>query len=72
MKIYYGATYEGSQMRVIFTTITGEMSDGTKVYTEVEQTEDGAIKQKNGEPILILDNQYSRHLKYGAQIFVRL
>lgn len=72
MKIYYGATYEGDQIRTIFATITGQMVDGTMVYTEIEQTEDGAIVQENGEPKLILDNQYTRHLKHGMQTFERL
>ena len=72
MKIYYGATYEDHHMRTIFATITGQMADGTMVYTEIEQTDEGAIVTENGEPKLILDKQYTRHLKYGSQTFCRI
>lgn len=71
MKIYYGMTEKGT--RVIMATITGEMADGTKVYTEIEMTEDGSIAtDEDGEPKLILDNQYTRHLKYGTQTFCKI
>ena len=72
MKIYYGATFEDGNMRAIFATITGQMADGTMVYTEVEQTKDNAAIIENGMPKLILDNQYTRHLKRGMQTFERI
>lgn len=72
MRIYYGVTFENGEMRTIFATVTGQMIDGTLVYTEIEQTEDGAIVQENGEPKIIIDNQYTRHLKHGMQTFERL
>ena len=63
---------ENYQVKNIFATVTGQMADGTLVYTEIEQTEDGAIVTKDGEPKLILDNQYTRHLKRGTQTFERI
>ena len=60
MKIYYGMDLE--QNRTMFATITGEMADGTKVYTEC----DG-----NGE-LINIDKQYIRTLKYGSQFFVAI
>jgi hypothetical protein len=70
MKKYYGwNTEEG---RVMFATVTGQMDDGVLVYTEIEQNEDGSIKTKNGEPVLILNNQFTRKLKNGWQEFIRL
>lgn len=71
-KIYYGATFSNNSMRTIFATATGQMADGTMVYTEIEQNEDGSVVTENGEPKLILDNQYARHLKHGMQTFERL
>lgn len=70
MRIYYGMDVESN--RTIFATVTGQMIDGTLVYTEVEQNEDGSIVTKDGEPELILDNQYTRHLRHGMQTFSRI
>ena len=73
MKIYYGLKFEnGHEPRNVYATVTGQMSDGTMVYTEIEQTEDGAIKEDNGEAKLILDNQFTRHIKHGTQTFERI
>lgn len=73
MKIYYGmTTSDNYEIRNIFATVTGQMADGTLVYTEIEQNEDGSIVTKDGEPKLILDNQYTRHLKRGTQTFSRI
>ena len=71
-KIYYGMAIEEDSYRSIFATVTGQMDDGTLVYTEIEQTEDKAIKVKDGEPVLILDNQFTRRLRHGCQTFHRL
>lgn len=71
MKIYYGMTFENNEIRTIYATVTGQMSDGTLVYTEIEQNDDGSIVKIDGEPKLILDNQYTRHLKRGTQTFER-
>lgn len=70
MRIYYGMNEDTS--KTMMATITGEMSDGTKVYTEIETREDGSVVMENGEPRLLLDNQYTRHLKYGTQTFSRI
>lgn len=70
MRVYFGLDTDSG--RTIFATVTGQMADGTMVYTEIEQTKDGAIVTEKGEPKLILDKQYSRMLRYGAQTFTRL
>ena len=71
MRIYYGMKEDTT--KVIMATITGEMSDGTKVYTEIETRDDGSmVTDENGDPKLILDNQYTRHLKCGTQTFSRI
>lgn len=69
MRIYYGM--ELQENRPVYATVTGQMEDGTLVYTEIE-TKDGAIIRENGEPKLIIDNQYIRQLKCGTQSFTRL
>lgn len=70
MKIYFG--YSTEESRTVFATVTGQMSDGTLVYTEIEQNEDGSIVSENNEPKLILDNQFTRHLRKGFQTFDRV
>lgn len=70
MKIYFGTITE--ENRNIFATVTGQMIDGTLVYTEIEQTNDGAIIKENGAPKLVLDNQFTRQLRKGFQTFTRL
>ena len=72
MRIYYGMAFSENKIRTVFATVTGQMSDGTLVYTEIEQNEDGSIVSVDGEPKLILDNQYTRHLKRGTQTFERI
>ena len=70
MKIYYGMREDNTT--AIWATVTGQMSDGTLVYTEIETDEHGAMVKENGEPKLILENQYIRHIKYGTQTFERI
>lgn len=70
MKIYWGMDVE--DMRTIFATPTGQMDDGTLVYTECEIGEDGAVVMEHGMPKLILNNQYTRRLRHGWQSFHRL
>ena len=60
MKKYYGWNLQ--EERTMVATVTGQMIDGTFVYTEC----DG-----NGE-IINIDNQYRRTLKYGQQMFILL
>lgn len=70
MRIYYG--FEIETNRTMFATVTGQMSNGQLVYTEVEQKADGSIVTENGEPKLILDNQFLRRLRHGFQTFERI
>ena len=68
MRTYYGLAIEpDNTTRRIYAQITGQMDTGQYVYTEMEQDDNGAITGN-----LILDNQYIRTLKYGAQIFIRV
>lgn len=60
MKKYYGWNWE--EGRVMFAIITGEMADGTKVYTECNES---------GE-IVNADRQYRRTTKHGSQLFFSL
>ena len=71
-RIYYGAANDKKANEVIFAVVTGQMDDGTMVYTEVAQREDGSVIKENGEYKLILDNQYIRTLKHGCQLFFRI
>ena len=70
MRIYYGMREDIT--KTIMATVTGQMSDGTLVYTEIETRDDGSMVMKNGEPKLILDNQYIRHMRHGMQTFERI
>lgn len=70
MKIYYG--YNINENKTIYATVTGEMCDGSLVYTECETTEDGVVLFENEMPKLLLDKQYKRHLKKGFQTFERI
>lgn len=60
-KIYYGMDVEGKK-QTMFATVTGQMADGTLVYTEC----DGLGN------LIDIDVQYTRQLKYGAQTFTRI
>lgn len=77
-RVYYGVdpenmTHEDGTVKTILAMVTGEMVDGTLVYTEVETTKDGVIvRDENGEPKLILDNQYTRRTRHGWQTFHRI
>lgn len=57
VKVYYGLNYEES--RTMLGTITGEMIDGTKIYTECDWEGN----------LINMDKQYRRTLKYGTQLF---
>lgn len=71
-RLYYGTADDRSGNEIFFAVVTGQMADGTLVYTEVAHREDGSVIKENGEYKLILDNQYRRTLKYGMQLFFRL
>jgi hypothetical protein len=76
MRIYFGTVIENTSrftnIKHIYATVTGQMSDGTLVYTEIQSRPDGSVIIEDGEPKLILDNQYTRHLKRGMQTFERI
>lgn len=71
-RIYYGAANDRKAGEVFYAVVTGQMADGTMVYTEVAHNEDGSVIKENGEYKLLLDNQYTRTLKHGFQLFFRL
>ena len=60
MKKYYGINT--AENRVMFATITGQMADGTLVYTECDEKGN----------LIDTDKQYTRTLKYGWQEFFRV
>lgn len=60
MKKYYGQNTE--ENRVMFATVTGQMAEGTLVYTECDE---------KGE-LIAIDKQYTRRLRGGWQEFIRL
>lgn len=63
MRKYYGVRIEdGGHVVEMFATITGEMSDGTKVYTECDSFGD----------LINIDHQYIRTLSNGWQQFIKL
>ena len=72
MRKYYGADYK-NDMKPMYAVVTGEMADGSLVYTKIEMNEDGSLaKDERGEYILLLDEQYQRTIKYGCQVFFPL
>ena len=62
MRKRYGVTFENGTQRMMFAVITGEMDDGTKVWTECD-----ANKQ-----IIDIDKQYTLQTRGGWSEFVRL
>ena len=62
MRKRYGTTYENGKSREIFAIITGEMSDGTKVWTECDAN----------KKLIETDKQYSLQTRGGWSEFVRL
>lgn len=69
-KIYYGC--DAKDNRIMYAMVTGQMSDGSFVYTEIAQNNDGSLAVENGNPKLMLDKQYTRKLMYGSQTFHRI
>lgn len=66
---YYGADYYDN-MKPMYAVVTGQMNDGTLVYTKIEMNEDGSLPvDEYGDYILILDEQYSRTIRFGTNIF---
>ena len=63
MKRRYGITIDASgNSRMIFAVVTGEMADGTKVWTECDA-------ERN---LINIDRQYSLQTRGGWSEFVRL
>lgn len=62
MRKRYGITFENGKSRQMIAVITGEMADGTKVWTECDTN-------KNLENI---DIQYTMQTRGGWTEFVRL
>lgn len=62
MKKRYGITFENGQSRQMFAVVTGEMIDGTKVWTECDSN-------KN---LIDIDKQYTLQTRGGWSEFVRL
>lgn len=71
-RLYYGMDYE-NETKPMYAVVTGQMEDGSLVYTKVEVNEDGSVaKDEHGEYILSLDDQYQRTIKYGCNVFFPL
>lgn len=69
---YYGADFENN-CKPMYAVVTGQMADGSLVYTKIEMNEDGTLStDKNGEYILLLDEQYERTIKHGCNVFFPL
>ena len=60
MRKYYG--YNNDEGRAMYATITGEMCDGTKIYTECD----------NHGNLINIGKQYIRTLKHGSQWYFRI
>lgn len=60
MRKYYG--YNNDESRVMYATITGEMCDGTKIYTECDESGN----------LVNIDRQYVRTLRYGSQWYFKI
>lgn len=71
-RIYYGTAADKPHADFFYAVATGQMDDGTMIYTEVAHREDGTVIKENGDYKLLLDNQYTRTLRYGCQLFIRL
>lgn len=71
-RVYYGTADDRPKQDYFYAVVTGQMADGTMVYTEIAHREDGSVIKENGEYKLLLDNQYRRTLKHGCQLFFRL
>lgn len=69
---YYGADYNNN-FAPMYAVVTGQMSDGSLVYTKIETDENGAVvKDERGEYVLNLDEQYQRTIKHGCNVFFPL
>ena len=62
MKKRYGITFEYGKSRQMLAVVTGEMSDGTKVWTECGENKE----------LIDIDKQYTLQTRGGWSEFVRL
>ena len=62
MKKRYGITYEDGKSRQMLAVVTGEMADGTKVWTECDES----------KYLIEMDKQYTLQTRGGWSEFVRL
>lgn len=62
MKKRYGITYEDGKSRQMLAVVTGEMADGTKVWTECDSKKE----------LIDIDKQYTLQTRGGWTEFVRL
>ena len=58
----YGCTFEDGQIRTMLAVVTGEMSDGTKVWTECDADRN----------LIDMDKQYTMQTRNNWTEFVRL
>ncbi|MBR5354666.1 MAG: hypothetical protein IK122_00880 [Alphaproteobacteria bacterium] len=66
---YYGANYY-DHFNPMYAVVTGQMDDGTLVYTKIATNPDGSLEiDEYGEYVLELDEQYSRTIKHGCNVF---
>lgn len=62
MKRRYGVTFENGKSRQMLAVVTGEMSNGTKVWTECD----------GNKELIDKDKQYTLQTRGGWSEFVRL
>lgn len=62
MKRRYGITFENDKSRLMFAVVTGEMADGTKVWTECDEKKE----------LIDMDKQYTMQTRGGWTEFIRL
>ena len=66
---YYGADYYDN-FKPMYAVVTGQMNDGTLVYTKIATNPDGSLElDEYGDYVLELDEQYSRTIKHGCNVF---
>ena len=62
MRKRYGITFEDGKNRQMIAIVTGEMADGTKVWTECDANKE----------LIDIDKQYTLQTRGGWSEFVRL
>lgn len=62
MRKRYGITFNGKEYRMMYAVVTGEMVDGTKVWTECNYNKE----------LIDIDTQYTLQTRGNYSEFVRL